>query len=395
VAHVPRVRFSPGELTAIELPPGPIWRELLERAWEEGGAVLPLDPALPEPVRRELLETARPSAVLRADGLERLTASEPIAFETALVIPTSGSTGRPKLVELGRAAIESAVEASSTRLGATGDDPWLCCLPVTHIGGLLVVLRAIFLGAEVDILERFETGAVGATHAAFASFVPTMLLRALDARLDLTRFRALLIGGAALDPAIRERALGAPLVETYGMTEITGGVVYDGLPLAGTEVRIALGSEIQLRGPTLMTGYRRDPRATGDAFTHDGWLRTRDAGGLEPDDRLTILGRLDPVINTGGVKVRPEPIEALLRTHPKVADVAVLPRADPEWGEAVVAVVVPRDPLAPPTLAELRRFASTRLPVPALPRALEIVGDLERPSRRAAQGGRDLGTPGG
>jgi O-succinylbenzoic acid--CoA ligase len=340
-----------------------------------------------------LLDAARPSALVRPNGFDVLPGSKPLARETALVVPTSGSTGAPKLAELGRAAIESAVTGSSQRLGAKSADAWLCCLPLTHIGGLLVVLRAILLGAEVEILPRFDLAAVGASRAAFVSLVPAMLIRALDAGLDLTSFRSVLIGGARLDPAVRARAGAARVIETYGMTETTGGVVYDGVPLDGTEVRIAAGSEIQLRGPTLMTRYRRDPRATASALTDEGWLRTRDAGRLEPDGRLRALGRLDAVINTGGVKVHPEPIEAVLRAHPKVAQVVVLPRPDPEWGEGVVAVIVPRDPLAPPSLDELGTFAADRLPPAAIPRALEIVQDLGQATRDGLRRKRSRRTP--
>jgi O-succinylbenzoic acid--CoA ligase len=384
--HLPA--FPVGELTGVELKAGPIWREVLERVWGDGGAVLPLDPALPRRRRRELLEAARPQAVLGRDGTERLAGSDPVAPDTALVVPTSGSAGAPKLVELGRPAIHAAVRASCALLGATADNRWLCCLPLHHIGGLLVVLRAIALGADLEILERFDVEAIGSGRTEFVSVVPTMLVRALDAGRDLSRYRAVLVGGARLDPRIRERAADATLVQTYGMTETTGGVVYDGVPLPRTEVRIAEDTEIQLRGPTLMTGYRGDAGRTTAAFTEDRWLRTRDAGTLEPDGRLNVVGRLDRAITTGGVTVHPRPIESVLRAHPKVADAVVVARPDPEWGQRVTAIVQPVDPLAPPTLDELRAFAADRLPVAAIPRSLEIV-----PRPEPAAGGAGTGDP--
>jgi O-succinylbenzoic acid--CoA ligase len=219
--------------------------------------------------------------------------------------------------------------------------------------------------------------AISAEHdAIFVSVVPTMLARLLDAGIDLSRFRAILVGGAALDPKLRERAeaAGARAVETYGLTESCGGVVYEGRPFPGTDVRVHPDTgEIQLRGPTLMRGYRGDPRGTAAALAPDGWLHTGDAGAIDADGRLRVEGRHDDLIITGGEKVWPQEVEEALRDHPKVADVAVAGRADPEWGQRVVAYVVPSDAHSPPSLAELRDHVSSTLPRFEAPRELVLL----------------------
>jgi O-succinylbenzoic acid--CoA ligase len=181
------------------------------------------------------------------------------------------------------------------------------------------------------------------------------------------------------------------VVETYGLTESFGGVIYDGRPLPGVEIRIDADGGIELHGPTLMLGYRFDVDATRRAFTDDGWRRPGDAGELDREGRLHVIGRFDDRINTGGEKVWPEEVEAVLRRHPKVREVGVGGRLDAEWGERVVAFVVPVDPTDPPTLDELRDAAARSLPRHRAPRELVLVEELPRTGsgklRRVALGG--------
>ena len=369
--------FERGDVVAVRIPPGPRWLEIVREAWGVGAALFPLDHRLPEPTAADLLRRARPTVLRGPEGSSRLE-GEPAAQDDALILHTSGTSNDPKLVRLSRGAVEAAVGSSSTALGATGDDAWVCCLPVAHVGGLLVLLRGVLLGAPVRVHPRFDPVAVAAADGiAFTSLVPTMLRRLLDAQVDLTRFRAILVGGSGLHTGLRERAerSGVRVVETYGLTESCGGVVYDGRPLDGTEVRIGSGDEIELRGPTLLTGYRSgDPPVVSE----EGWLLTGDAGELDERGRLRVLGRLDDLILTGGEKVAPLEVEAALRTHPKVREVAIAGRRDPEWGERVVAWVVPDDPSDPPSLEELRDAAGTFLPRHAAPRELRLVHHLPR-----------------
>jgi O-succinylbenzoic acid--CoA ligase len=208
-----------------------------------------------------------------------------------------------------------------------------------------------------------------------------MLGRLVGAGWDLSRLGVLLVGGDGLDDGLREAAVshGATVVSTYGLTESCGGVVYEGVPFERTEVRTGGAGEIELRGPTLMQGYRHDPAATETAFTPDGWLRTGDLGsfGGEPAV-LTVDGRAEEVIRTGAEKVWPREVEEAIADHPGVAEVAVSGRTDPEWGERVVAFVIPRHADAPPTLAALRDHAAARLAGFKLPRELVLVAELPR-----------------
>jgi O-succinylbenzoic acid--CoA ligase len=167
--------------------------------------------------------------------------------------------------------------------------------------------------------------------------------------------------------------LASNIVTTYGMTETGSGVVYGGVPLDGVEVRIGDG-EIQLRGPMLLRAYRDGTVPTD----RDGWFPTGDAGRLDDAGRLQVDGRLSDLIITGGENVWPEPVEALLRAHPGVAEAAVAGRSDPEWGQRVVAYVVPAAGSAPPTLDELRGVVRDGLAGFAAPKELVLVAQLPR-----------------
>jgi O-succinylbenzoic acid--CoA ligase len=262
---------------------------------------------------------------------------------------------------------------------------------VSAIAGLQILCRSALAGTRPVRLGPDEplTTAVRRLPEGrrYTSLVPTQLRRYLDVEPDALRgFDAVLVGGAATDAGLlaRARQEGVPVVTTYGMTETAGGCVYDGLPLDGVGVRIADG--VELTGPTLALGYRLDPAATDAAFG-DGWFRTRDAGTLDAEGRLTVSGRLDDVVITGGVNVAPAAVEAALREHPDVVDAVVFGRPDAEWGQQVVAAVVPV-PGRTPELAALREWVAARLGRPAAPRRLRLLDAMPllhtgKPDRRA------------
>lgn len=380
----PHRRAAPGELVAYDLPPGAHWAEILAAHAESGASFLPVDGRLTHTEKRRLIERVAPTLVVTSEG-EDLYAparrpSDP--DRDWAVIATSGSTGAPKLVELSRAALGAAVGGSLETLDLAAGDPWVACLTPAHAGGLLVYLRAALGGAPLTVLDRFDPQTLmrDAPPGAHVALVPTMLHRLVAANADLARLGVVLVGGGRLDPELRAAAagLGARVVSTYGLTETGGGVVYDGVAFEGTDVRIANDGMIEVLGPTLMSGYRGDPSATAEAFVLDGWLRTSDVGRLDAEGRLQVLGRADDGIRTGGETVWPDEIESILRLHPKVADVAVAGRPDPEWGEHVAAWVVPADPAEPPTLDELRAHCRVALARHKTPRELMITELISR-----------------
>lgn len=384
---------------AVALAPGPEFQEALARALDGGPALLPLAPALPGSARDRLLQALRPSAVVDASGTTPLPDGLPVPDDIALVVATSGSTGHPKGVALTAEALLSSARAGLARLGADHDDPgrWLACLPVQHVGGLLVLVRGRLTGVDPVVHPRFDTAAVATAaadgHADHVALVPTMLARLLDADAPVDRFRTVLLGGAAAAPALlaRARAAGVHVVTTYGMTETAGGCVWDGRPLDGVEAAVATDGRVLLRGPVLCAGYR-DGAAVRPLTGADGWLRTADLGRWDPDGRLVVLGRADDVIVSGGENVVAGEVAAVLLEHPAVADAAVVGRPDPEWGERVVAVVVPADPATPPSLDQLRVHVAGRVGRAGAPRQLRVVtalpllpgGKVDRLALRAA-----------
>jgi O-succinylbenzoic acid--CoA ligase len=381
---------GPGELVAVDLPPGPRWLPLLEQLWTSGATVLPVDHRLAAAERRALLDRARPAVLIDGEGVT-IFVGDPVDEAIGLVMATSGTAGSPKLVELPRSALATAVDASSSMLGLGSEDPWVSCLTPAHMGGMLVLLRAVVRGVPVEVHEGFEPGRLATARVgASVSLVPAMVHRLVEAHVDLARFGTLLVGGDALDDelAARARALGGHVVTTYGLTETSGGIAYEGVSFPGTRLRISPSDDrIEVRGPTLMEGYRFDPAATGAAFTADGWLRTGDAGSIE-DGRLIVHGRADDAIRTGGETVWPREVERALASHPKVAEVAVAGRPDPEWGSHVVAFVVPVDQSDPPSLRELRDHTAERIARFKAPREVEVVDAIPRtsagkPRRRA------------
>jgi o-succinylbenzoate---CoA ligase len=369
------------ELVVIDLPPGPEWVGLVTRLWLEEVPFLPLDHRLTERERRAIVDRARPHFVRDAGGETLLADAAPVTPGVAIVMSTSGTGGEPKLVELHRVAVVVAVSRSAKRLGSPPDSPWICPLTPAHIGGLLVLLRAAILGAPVTIHERFDPERLvgDAEGAAFASVVPGMVRRLVAENLGLDGL-TLLVGGDAIDAdtAGAARARGARLVTTYGLTETCGGFTYDGVPLEGMKVRLDADDAIEVSGSTVMENYRLDPAATGAAFTTDGWLRTGDLGTIDDEGRLSIHGRADQVIRTGAEKVWPEEVERVLAGHPKVADVAVVGRPDPEWGSRVSAFVVPRVIDDPLSLEELRAYAAEHLARFKLPRELSLMAEIPR-----------------
>ncbi|GAC1346493.1 MAG: o-succinylbenzoate--CoA ligase [Myxococcales bacterium] len=320
------------------------------------------------------------------------------------VLFTSGTEGTPKAAVLSAGAHLASARASNALLSFGRASRYLCTLPLFHVGGLSVVFRCALAGATLLLEERFDaqTAAAalgsGATHA---SLVAATLARTLDAR-GTEPFpdsvRAVLIGGGPTPEALLARAAraGLPVLQTYGLTEAASQVCTErpgeadgktsGRPLPCTEVRVVdadgrpvpslADGEIEVRGPTLFTGYVADPQATGAAL-RGGWLRTRDLGTLDERGRLTVHARRSDLILSGGENVYPAEVEAVLLSHPDVGEAAVLGRPHPDWGQVVVAILSPRagSTFSP---AALEAHCRARLASFKVPRAFHRIAELPR-----------------
>ncbi len=337
-------------LVAIDRPAGPEFVEELQHVWATGDAAFPIDQRLPPAAKDRLLAAMR--------------VGNRVEPGDALVVATSGTSGRPKGVVLTHEAVAASAEATSNRLAVTADDHWLACLPLSHVGGLSVVTRALHSGTALTVLPGFEPVAVESAGATLVSLVAAALTR-----IDPTLFRTIVLGGGR-PPADRP----ANSVTTYGMTESGSGVVYDGVPLDGVGVRIDASGEVWLRGPMLLRAYRdgADPKDRG------GWYPTGDVGRWLDDGRLHVDGRRGDLIITGGENVWPEAVERALADHPDVADVLVRGADDPDWGQIVEAVVVAGE--STPTLESLRAHVKREHPSFMAPKRLTIVRALPRTS---------------
>lgn len=354
-------------LIALDIGPSDRFVSALGEVWDRGDTALPIDPRLPDPVRKQLLAALKPTELWSVSRKEVLLDGEETEPGDALVVATSGTTGDPKGVVLTMAAVRAAAAITSDALEVDLDtDRWLLCLPVAHMGGLSVVTRSLITGVPIIALPGIEKRAVESAAGRGATL--TSLVPAALKDLDVSRFRKVLLGGSAI-PANRP----SNAIATYGLTESAGGVVYDGRSLPGVELRIDDG-EIVMRSPTLLRTYR----LADDPKSSDGWLPTGDLGQLSDDGTLTVHGRKDELIISGGHNVFPGHVERALASHPEIADVAVAGRPSEKWGTAVTAIVVPTDGANPPTLDSLRGWAKARLPFYAAPTAVELVASIPR-----------------
>lgn len=338
-----------------------------------------------------------PAGDLRESELltSALRIGEEIDDDIALVVSTSGTTGPPKGAMLTPAALIASASATHDRLGGPGT--WLLALPAHHIAGMQVLVRSILAGTvpvEMDVSAGFDPAELPTAVAQlgsgrrYASVVATQLAKALldpEATAALAELDAVLLGGGPAPRPVIEgaTAAGIVVVRTYGSSETAGGCVYDGVPLDGVHVRLEAGAErsegrIIIGGVTLAKGYRNPPESGADPFAEAGWFRTDDLGSIDESGRLTVLGRIDEAISTGGLTVMPAPVEAVLARHPAVADCAVFGIDDDRLGERVVAAVILTPGSAEPTLDDIKAYLAQSLDATAAPRELHIVDELPR-----------------
>jgi O-succinylbenzoic acid--CoA ligase len=364
---------KPGQRVAIALPPGLAFAQALHACLLLGAVAVPVDLRLTAAERERLTADA---AVLveeplassaRAGEADRYATARHDLESTAVVIHTSGTTSQPKPIELTYGNFLWSALGSAVTLGLDPRERWLCALPLSHVGGLSILLRSTIYTTTAVLHERFDTDAVlealREQQITLVSLVATTLTRLLDAGLESPpALRCALTGGGPVAPALvaRARAAGVPVSLTYGLTESCSQVTTTpvaaldelstqppnaGPPLFCTRVRIADESgdtretlrsgragEILAAGPTVAPG----------SLAGDGWLHTGDLGVLDEQGRLGVTGRKADTIVSGGENVAPAEVEAVLEAHPDVLEAAVVPRADERWGEAVTAIVVTR-----------------------------------------------------
>jgi O-succinylbenzoic acid--CoA ligase len=362
-----------GARVGLALPPGEDYVVALHGCLLAGALVVPIDLRLTEAERPEvdvLLEDAKPFTPVRFDPeVEEHDLDAP-----AILVHTSGTTSAPKPIRLTYGNWLWSALGSAVALGVDPDERWLCTLPLSHVGGLSILLRSAIYGTTAVVHERFETQRVldvlqqpdGPT---IVSLVPTTLARLLDAGLERPpALRWALLGGAPLPPALiaRAEAAGVRVAPTYGLTEACSQVATAGVPLFCTRVELdPEDGEILVSGPTLSPDAR-----TGD----DGRLRTGDLGAFDDDGLLRIVGRKADTIVTGGENVAPAEVEAVLEAHPDVLEAGVLARPDDEWGEAVVALVRLRNG-AGATALDLQDHARAHLARFKVPKDITLASD--------------------
>ncbi len=387
--------------------PRPQAARTVRAIWDAGEAVCILDPDAPAAVRARMLAAVRPTHGVDDDGRRAWPDGIGTTEGVAAIVTTSGTTATPKAVELTTAGMTAIGRGFAAALDVDADDRWLVCLPLHHVAGLAILARARTTGTPVSVHPTFDLDAVvasatttreaGDEHGVtIVSLVPTMLHRMVEAGAPIDRFRWIVTGGASLAPTLRRRAeaAGGRPVDTYGLSETWGGALLDGRPIEGVEAAI-VDDEIFLRGAPVMRGYRLDAEATdavlvalpgddhagghqvGNRIGGGAWFRTGDVGARDASGRISVVDRKRDLVVTGGVNVSPTAVETVLAMHPAIADLAIAGEPDPEWGERVVAYVVPVAGTAP-TVDDLRAFGRDQLSGPQLPRVVVVVAEIPR-----------------
>jgi o-succinylbenzoate---CoA ligase len=379
-----------GSIAALTMHPRREQVVLVHALMKVGAVLLPLGPRLSDAEHAQIIAAEEAAVDLVDPGqLTQTEADLPLLGEhdmddIAARVLTSGSSGPPHPVGLSYGNFLWSAVGSAFNIGVDPRDRWLCCLPLSHISGLGIVMRSVIYGTTAAIHDGFDVDRVAAALAegdiTVVSLVTTMLVRLLEAGADLSGPRAILVGGGPVpeEPLEEAAARGATVVQTYGLTESCSQVSTlapedakrklgsAGRPLLTTHLRIQEG-EILVQGPTVAPGLSDD----------EGWLHTGDLGRIDEEGFLYVEDRIDDMIVSGGENVVPAEVEQVLLRHPEVADAAVVGREDPEWQQAVTAIVVLADGSSA-TPDELRRHCAESLAGFKVPKRVELAAALPR-----------------
>ncbi|HET8813696.1 MAG TPA: o-succinylbenzoate--CoA ligase [Solirubrobacterales bacterium] len=379
-----------GSIAALTMHPRREQVVLLHALMKLGAELLPLGPRLTPEERAAIVALEEPIIDLDDPGeLTQTEADMPLLGEhdmndVSCHVLTSGSTGAPRPIPLSYGNFLWNAVGSAFNIGVEPEDRWLCCIPLSHIAGLGIVMRSVIYGTAAVVHDGFDADRVGEAlerdGITQVSLVATMLTRLLEAGVNLSGPRAILVGGGPVpeEPLEEALAMGATVVQTYGLTETCSQVTTlapadarrklgsAGRPLLTTHLRIQEG-EILVQGPTVAPG-------SADA---DGWLHTGDLGHIDDEGFLYVSDRIDDMIVSGGENVVPAEVEEVLLRHPQVAEAAVVGREDPEWQQAVTAVVVLENG-AEVTPDDLRRHCAESLAGFKVPKRVELASALPR-----------------
>ena len=371
-----------------------------------GAVVVPISPKTPESELEPIVSRVQPRLFLQPGSLEGLPTTGsvhrrlPEDDDPSCIIFTSGSEGAPRGVVLSENNWDAATRGASQALRLLPGDRWVACLPIHHVGGYSVFVRAAEVGFAVVPMPEFDPQAVietvKRTGATAISLVPTMLSRLLEAGWsEPSSLRFVLLGGGSCPETLLHEALDRkfPIALSYGLTEACSQVAtlppWDtlgrlrtvGRPLPGVRVRIADSPDRPVRhgtpGQIWVSGATVAKRTLDGALPlQDGWYGTGDLGSLDDEDFLTVLGRIDDLILTGGEKVVPQEVEAALLDHPAVSEACVFGVPDDEWGQRAVAAVTLRSDAGLVNPADLRAGLKKELMYHKVPRQIVIVGEM-------------------
>jgi o-succinylbenzoate---CoA ligase len=385
--HLSELDVAKGDHVAIALPPGLEFAQAMHACMLLGAVAVPVDLRMSKGERERIAEgttvtlddSTMPDGASEEASMDFAGAAHDLGA-SAVVIHTSGTSSAPKPIELTYGNLLWSALGSAVALGLDPQERWLCALPLSHVGGLSILVRSAIYATTAVVHERFETErvlrALRDERITLVSLVATTLARLLDAGLEQPpALRCALTGGGPVPAALVQRATqaGVPVSMTYGLTEscsqvtttpiavLEAGERAAGPPLFCTRVKIADGEEILVSGPTVAPG----------AVAEDGWLHTGDLGALDGQGRLSVTGRKADTIISGGENVAPGEVEAVLEAHPAVLEAAVVGVPDERWGEAVVAILVAREGETPGG-EELRAHCAAALAPYKVPKRFEL-----------------------